>query len=170
MRPSGPSSRAGRPAAISRLRRPRRFALLTRTPIPQKLPRINPQLVIVVEMKLDRVLAHAFRRSSFYGRLEHRKRPWRRFCGLSRLLVGLAALLVAKRAGTGIPQKWKGIMRVVAVFPLDIETRAGAEVHFYRLGVCHCRHEFSIAYPITPVPGRAGCSQRTGQHCLQAES
>jgi hypothetical protein len=41
--------------------RPRRLAFFARAPIPQELPRINPQLVVIVEMKLDRVFAHAFR-------------------------------------------------------------------------------------------------------------
>ena len=124
---------------------PRRLALLARTPIPQKLPRINPQFMPVIEVKLNCVLADAIGRRRFYGRLEHRERPRRSFHGLSWLLVGLAALLIAKGTRASIAEERKGIMRLVAIFPLDIETRSGAQVDLYRLRVRHRRHEFSIA-------------------------
>lgn len=39
---------------------PRRLALFARAPFPQELPRVNPQLVPVIELKFDRVLAYAF--------------------------------------------------------------------------------------------------------------
>jgi len=133
---------------------PCRLALLTRAPIPQELPRINPQLVPIVEMKLDGVFAHAVGRCRFDRRLEHGQRPRRGFRGLSRLLMGLRPLLVAERARTGIAQEGKRIVRLMSILPLDIETGAGAQVHFYRLGVCHCRHKSSIAYPIALGPRR----------------
>ena len=103
------------------------LALLARTPIPQKLPRINPQLVVIVEMKLDRVLAHALGRNRFDRRLEHRQRPGGKSWRLSRLLVRLGSRFVAQRARTGITQEGKGIMRPMAILPLDIQTRARAQ-------------------------------------------
>lgn len=124
---------------------PRRLTLRAGTPIAQELPGINPQLVAIVEMKLNRVFANAFRRSRFDGGLEHRQRPRRQLWRLSGLLMGLRSLLIAQRAGAGITQKREGIMRLVAALPLDVEARAGAQVHFNRLRICHCRHEFSIA-------------------------
>src|SRR5271163_2854972 len=94
----------------TRFTSPRRFALLARAPIPQELPRINSQLVIVVEMKFDRVLAHAFGRKRFDRGLVHRQSPGGKFWRLSRLLVPLGARLVAEGAGAGIAQEGKGIM------------------------------------------------------------
>jgi hypothetical protein len=126
-------------------RESRRPAFLARAPVPQKLPGIDPQVVVVIEMKLDRVLTHAFRRGRLDRRLEHRQRPRRKFRRLSRLLMRLGPRFIAKRTGTCIPQEWKGIMRAVAVFPLDIETRPRAQIHLHRLRVCRSCHEFSIA-------------------------
>jgi hypothetical protein len=124
---------------------PRRLALFAGTPIPQELPGINPQLVIVIETKLDRVFAYAFRRSRLYGRLVHRQSPRGKFPRLSRLLMSLSAGLVAQGARTGIAQEWKRIMRAVAVLPLDIQTRTGAQIDFHRFRVRRGSHEFSIA-------------------------
>jgi hypothetical protein len=156
-RASGPSSRARTPGLHdSDLLHSRRLTLLARTPIPQKLPRINPQLVVVVEMKLDRVFAHAVRRGRFDGGLEHRQRPWREFRRFSWLAVGLAPLLVAKRARTGVPQERKRIMRLVAILPLDIETRSRAQIHLHRLRVRYYCHKFSIAYVMAASPRCAG--------------
>ena len=90
---------------------PRRLAFLARTPVPQKLPRINPQLVVIVEMKLDRILAHAFRRNRFDRGLVHGQRPRRKFRRLSGLVVRFGPRLVAQRARTRIPQEGKRIMR-----------------------------------------------------------
>lgn len=135
----------------------RRPALPAWTPIPQKLPRINPQLVPVIEMKLDRILAHGFCRSRFHRRLEHGQRPRYGLLWLSRLLMRLRPLLVAQRAGTGIPQERKRIVRLVPVLPLDIESRARAQVHFYRLRIRHCRHEFSIAQLTLTLSGHLSC-------------
>jgi hypothetical protein len=129
----------------------RRLALLARTPIPQELPRIDPQLMIVVEMKLDRVLAHALGRSRPNGRLEHRQGPRRKLRCFSWLPMRLATLLVAQRARTGIPQKGKGIMRAVPILPLDIETRSRAQINFHRLRVCH-DFKYRIARPTAPLP------------------
>jgi len=94
----------------------------------------------IVELKLDRVLTDAIGRSRFDGRLEHRQRTRRRFWRLSWLLVGLAALLVAKGTRASIAQEWKRIMRLVTILPLDIETCASAQVDLDRLRVRHCRH------------------------------
>jgi len=135
---------------------PRRLALLARTPIPQELPRINPQLVVIVEMKLDRVLAHAFRRNRLDRGLEHRQSSGSKFWRLSRLLVRFGPRFVAQRARTGIAQERKGIMRPVAILPFNIETRACAQVHLHRLRVCDCSHEFSIAYLMAPSPRPPG--------------
>jgi hypothetical protein len=99
----------------------------------------------IIKLKLDRVFAHALCGSRFDGRLEHRQASRRKFRRLSRLLVGLVPGLVAQRAGAGIPQKGKGIMRLMPVFPLDVEPCAATQVHFHGLRVCHNRHEFSIA-------------------------
>jgi len=134
----------------------RRLALLARTPIPQKLPRINPQLVVIVEMKLDRVFAHAFRRNRLDRGLEHRQSAGRKLWRLSRLLVRLGSRFVAQRARTGIAQERKGIMRPVAVLPFNIETRSCAQVHLHRLRVRHCRHKSSIAYLMAPSPPPPG--------------
>ena len=82
---------------------PYRLAVLAGTPIAQKLPRINPQFVPIVEMKLDRVLAYAFRRNRFDRGLVHGQSPGSKFRGLAGLLVRLRPLLVAERARTGIP-------------------------------------------------------------------
>jgi hypothetical protein len=125
--------------------RSRRFAFLAGTPIPQKLPGIDPQLVIVIETKFDRVFADAFRRSRLYGGLVHGQSPRGKFPRLSRLLVRLGPRFVAKCAGTGIAQEWKRIMRAVAVLPFDIETRTGAQIDFHRFRVRYGGHEFSIA-------------------------
>ena len=123
----------------------RRLALRAGAPIPQKLPGINSQLVPIAKMKLDRVLTHAFRRSRFHNRLEHRQSPRRGFRRLSRLLVRLRPLFVTQRARTSIPQEGKRIMRLMPILPLDIETCSRAQVHLYRLRVRHSQHEFSIA-------------------------
>ena len=167
--PLGPSSRARTPGLHrSGLRRSSRLAFLARAPVPQKLPRINSQLVPVVEVKLDCVLAHAFCRSRFDGGLEHGQSPRGGFRRLSGLLVGFASFLVAQRAGTGIAQERKGIVRLVAVLPLDIETRASAQIHLHRLWVRHCRHEFSIAQRNRAVSQRPKTCQApwTGKFAL----
>jgi hypothetical protein len=132
------------------------LALLAGTPIPQKLPRINPQFVVIVEMKFDRVFAHAFRRNRFDRGLVHGQGPSGKFWRLSRLLVRLGSRFVAQRARTSIAQERKGIMRPMAILPFDVEPGAAAQIHFYRLGVCHHRHKSSIAYLMAPSPPPPG--------------
>ena len=105
---------------------PRRLALLARAPIAQKLPGINPQLVVIVEMKLDRVLAYAVRRGRSDGWLEHRQGPRRKLGRLPRLPMRLGPLFIAQRARASIAQVRKGIVRLMAVLPLDIQTRTRA--------------------------------------------
>jgi hypothetical protein len=121
--------------------RPRRPTLLAGAPIPQKLPGIYPQLMAVVPMKLDGVFAHSVRRFRPGQSLEHGQRSRRGLRRLSRFSSGLASLLVTKRAGAGVAQERERIVRSMAVFPLDVHTRARGQVHFDGFGVGG-RHRF----------------------------
>jgi hypothetical protein len=107
--------------------------------------------MIVVEMKPDRVFAYALCRNRSDCRLEHRQRPRRKFCSLPRLPMRLRSLLVAQRARTGIAQERKGIMRLVAILPLNIETRTRAQVDLHRLRVCH-DFKYRTAPRAAPLP------------------
>ena len=78
------------------------FAFFAGTNIAEKLPGINSQLVPVIEMKFDRLLAHAFRGGRFDGGLEHRQGACSQFRRLSRLPAALSTFVIAEGAGTGI--------------------------------------------------------------------
>jgi len=81
---------------------PRRLARFARAPFPQELPRIDPQLVPVIELKFDCILANAFGRSRPDSRFEHGQCSWHWLGRLSWLLVRLASRLVAQGARTSV--------------------------------------------------------------------
>src|SRR5215470_4228601 len=100
-----------------------RLALVAGTDLPQKVPRVNSEVVTVVPVELDGVLADTFGGEWSGGGLEHRQCTRRGFRRFPRGASGLAALLFAERTWAGIPQKNKGIGRVVAVAPVDFHSR-----------------------------------------------
>jgi len=126
-------------------RSPRRSTLLARAYIPQKLPGIEPELVAVVPLKFDCVLADRFRLGRLGGCLEHGQRPGRGFGRLPGLAAGFRAFFVTQSAGAGIAQEGKRVMRAMSVLPLDVHARAGGQAHFNRLGIRTGHHEISIA-------------------------
>src|SRR5438067_2442380 len=123
---------------------------LARAVLTQKFPRVNPMLVAIVPVEADGILAHRRRLHGLRSRLEHRQLA-RLGYGLSRfayLAAALAALLIAERAGTSVPQPREAVAAQVAVFPGDLHAGAGSEIHLYRLRICQActrRHDFSIA-------------------------
>src|SRR3954462_12427192 len=70
-------------------------ALFTRTDFAQPLPRINSEVVTVVPVELDSVLANALRGIRFDRRLKHGQLTRLQFHRLPRLSATLAALFVA---------------------------------------------------------------------------
>jgi|SRR3954468_19508576 hypothetical protein len=113
--------------------RRRRFpglALLARTHFPQKGPRVNPQLVPIIPVEPDRILAHAFGAQRLGRSLKHGQACRCQLRSLSRLAIALAALFIAERARTGIPQEREWIMGRMPILPLDIHPGTGADVYF----------------------------------------
>src|SRR5277367_3932550 len=98
-----------------------RHAGITAAYPPQILPRINPALVAVTPLKLQRVLAHRSHFKWLYRSLiHHQRRLFLRFrhTGQSTRLL---PLLVASCAGASIPQPRKVPDAVVSVFPVDLD-------------------------------------------------
>lgn len=128
------------------------FALAARANFAEKLPRVNPQIVIIVPRELDRIFADALCRQRLRRRLENEQgagggRGW-----ISGAASGVAALFLAHGAGTGIAQVNETVVRSVAVSPLDVHAGSAREMNFYGLGVggsCgglkRRLHEISIA-------------------------
>jgi hypothetical protein len=114
---------------------PRRHALRARTILPQIKPRINSQIVLIVEGKLQRILAHRLRRQSLHRRLEHRQSPRRQLRHFARLPSRLRPLIPAKCAGTSVPQIRKRIDRPVPILPLDLHPRPGSQMNHHRFGI-----------------------------------
>src|ERR1022692_2413197 len=132
--------------------RPRRLALLARTDFAQELPGVNAQVVVIVPLEFDGVLADALSGNWLGGRFEHGQRPGSESGSLPKLPSSLGALFFAHRAGAGIAEEHKAVMRNVAVGPLNVDARAGCEIHLDRLRVCargrrlkRGLHDFSIA-------------------------
>ena len=145
-------------------------ALRARTNFPQKLPRIQPQIVIIVPFEPDRVFAHGLSRHWFCRRLEHRQRSWGKLRWITRFASGFIALLVAHRAWASVAEVDEIVVRNVAVRPLDIHTRAGRKVNFYGLwigssagGLKRGLHDFSIAQQIRVAPRSTSERSRRSQ-------
>ena len=110
-------------------------ALPTWTNLPQIRPRINPQIVIIIPRKSQRVLAHLLHRQRFGRRLEHRQRPRCQLGSLTRLSSRLLPLVIAKRARTSIPQKRKRITRPMPIFPFNLHTGPRRQIDLDRLRI-----------------------------------
>src|SRR4051794_1481478 len=117
MQLSGPHS-----SVLTRV--PRRLAFLTRADFAQKFPRVDPQVVIIIPRKLDRVLTHALGGDWFGGGLENQQGTGSGGGGIARTSAGLAALLFAHGARAGVPQVHESVVRTVAVIPFDVHARA----------------------------------------------
>src|SRR5579863_3170035 len=129
-----------------------RLALRAGADFPEKLPRVNAQVVVIVPRELNRVLAHAFCRDRFRRRLEHGQRAGSEFGRLSIAPACLAALFFAHGARAGVAQVDEVVMRNVAVFPVDMHASASGEIDLHRFRVRGCGgslkrrlHELSIA-------------------------
>lgn len=70
-------------------------AVFAGTNFPQPFPRINSQLMAIVPVELDGVLADGLSRSRLHGGLEHGQLARFRCHRLSRPATGFAALLIA---------------------------------------------------------------------------
>jgi len=100
--------------------------------------------VSVVPVETDRILADGLSCSWFRGRLEHGEGSgggFRRFTGST---LSFAPFLVTKGARAGIAEIGKRIVRVVTVFPFDVDAGARREVDFDGFGVGG-RH-FSVSH------------------------
>src|ERR1700732_2702281 len=100
-------------------------------------------------MKLDGVLAHAFRRGRLDGRLEHGQRARRRFRRVSGLPATPCTLIITESAGTGIAQKYERVVRTMAVLPLNLYARSGRQADLDRLRIRRWLHDFSIAQALS---------------------
>jgi hypothetical protein len=112
--------------------------------------------VIVVPGESNRVFADAFGGKRLGGGFEHGQHAGLKFGRLAGFAARLLAFFVAHRAGAGVPKEYKAIVRHMAVFPIDIDTGTGGQIHFHRLGIRGCGgglkrglHEFSIAQPLS---------------------
>src|SRR6266487_6377516 len=108
-----------------------RPAFLARTHIPQELPGVDTQLVAIVPFELERVFADGLCRDWFRGGLEHRQLARLRVRRLSRFASGFASFVIAKSAGTRIPQERKCELRQMAVLPLNFDAGPRLQVHFH---------------------------------------
>ena len=115
------------------------LAFLTRTNFPQKLTRVNAEIVIVVPRKLDGVLAHALRRKRLRMRLEHQQGTRSRGRGIPWPPSGFAPFIFTHGARTGIPKIGKSVMRNMPIPPLDIDSSPCSEMHLDGLGVSRSR-------------------------------
>ena len=134
-------------------------ALRARANFSQELPGVNSEIVVIIPLELDGVLPDALGGNRSGGWLEHGQSPRREFRWFSRFAPCLIPLLVAHGAGAGIAEENEGIMRNVAVGPLDIHAATRGEIHLYGLGICgRCGrlkrglHDFSIAYGTAVIP------------------
>jgi hypothetical protein len=109
--------------------------LPARTNLPEISPRINPQIVIIVPRKTQRVLPDLLHRQSFGRRLEHRQRPRCQLGSLTRFPPRLPPLVIAKRARTGIPQKRKRITRPMPILPVNLHTGPRSQIDLDRLRI-----------------------------------
>ena len=107
------------------------LALLARADFAQEAPGINSQVVAVVPGELDGVLTNAFGRERLGRRLEHGERSGREFRGITCAASGFGSLFFAHGAGARIAQVDEGVVRDVAVVPLDVNACARGEVHLY---------------------------------------
>jgi hypothetical protein len=137
---------------------PRRRTLRARANFPQIEPRINPQIVIIVPRKPQRVLSHRFRRQCPYRRLEHRQRSRSQLRRFARLASRFRPLVLAQRARTSIPQKRKRIHRPVPILPLNLHARSRRQMNHHRLRIVRDtrseirqRHKFQYRTSATPV-------------------
>src|SRR5450432_2478179 len=114
-------------------------ALRARTHVPQKLPRINPQLMAIVPFKFQRILANRICGNRFRSSLKHDQLSWLRLRRLPRLPPRLAALFVAKRARAGVAQEGKCVRRKMSVLPLNLDPgpRLQMDFHGFRVGGGH---------------------------------
>ena len=105
-------------------------------------------LVTVVPSEAKGVASHRLGLHGAGRRAEHgqltRLGVWR----IARLAIFVVPLLVAQRARAGIAQILEAVLAAVAVFPRDVHTCPGGQVHFDRLRVGRAgwkrRHGFSI--------------------------
>ena len=96
-------------------------------------------LVAVVPGKADRVLANGLNFSRTRQCLKHRQRSGHRFKRIAWRSAIFVPLFLAERAWASVAQKDKAIRAAMAVFPLDLHTRARGLVDLNRLGI---RYEF----------------------------
>src|SRR5919109_1006207 len=141
-------------SALSLYRFPHRLAFCTGAHIPQELPGVEPEVVIVIPAKFDGIAAHRFDLVRLGRRLKHRQRTGRKLGRVSRLTAGLATFFIAQGARTGISKEGKAVVRNMPVLPLDFHTGAGGNVHLHRLGFCPRLPVFSIAQRARDEPMR----------------
>ncbi len=135
----------------------RRPALRARTNFPQIEPRINSQIVVIVPRKPKRIFAHRLRRQRFHRRLKHRQSPGRELRRLARLASRLGSLILAKRAGTSIPQIRKRIDGPMPILPLNLHPRPRRQMNHHRLRIVphprrKIRQRHKLKYRMTPAP------------------
>ena len=106
-----------------------------RAHFPEVRPRVDPQIVVVVPGKPQRVFSYGLGRKSLDRRLEHRQCSRSRFLKLTRLPSALTALILTKRARTSVAQEPERIRRPVPVFPLNLQALARGQMHLYRLRI-----------------------------------
>ena len=137
------------------------LALFARAPIPQELPGIKPQFMAIIPVKLDGVLAHRFGGSWLGGGLEHRQRPRGGFLWLARLSMHFPTLLVTQRTGTGIAKISERVVRMMAVFPVNVDASASGEVDFDGFGVGSGHRSVSHRLREVPSTAEASCRNRS---------
>src|SRR5260370_12728721 len=118
-------------------------AFLASAHLAQVIPGVNAARVAVIPADVERIAAHRF--DLFWlGRLFiHRQQGGRRFGRLPRLAMMAVAVFRTGRARAGIAQPLEGVVRAMAVVPLDVDTGSGGDVDLDRFGVDDS-HTFSI--------------------------
>ena len=112
-----------------------RFTFLAWADFSQETPRINAELVAIIPVKFDGVLAHSLSREGPRCFLKDGQRTRRELRRVTRITAGFAALIITQSTGAGVPQERKWIVRTMTIFPLDVHSGAGGQIDSYRLGI-----------------------------------
>src|SRR5947209_8764515 len=79
------------------------LTLAARANLPQMRPGVDPQIVVVVPSKSDRIFSHRLGRQRLCRRLEHWQGPGSQLWRLARLAPSFFAFFVTQRARAGVP-------------------------------------------------------------------
>lgn len=128
------------------------LALVARAHFTEELPRIDPQIVVIVPGELDCVLADAFRGHGLGRWLEDQQSA---SCGagwVSGAAPRFPPFFLTDGARTRVPQIHEVVVGHMTVSPFNVHPGARSKMYLHRFGVCRGRgrmkrrlHEISIA-------------------------